>query len=156
MPNKLKLPPRIKIMEALGCLADKRIREIDDNKAIVSSSDGSREYHVYVDVKKGIVYSDDNGTKFRGYIGYPIIAFLMLKGYLAYDERIAKALAGIPWKKLNESYKSYQVVENIVKDIAKKNGVSPESIDEFVDNVLRQLSRFSLVYSENLGNVFNK
>ncbi|MEM0026758.1 MAG: hypothetical protein QXT53_03015 [Ignisphaera sp.] len=155
MPSKLKLPPRIKILEALGCLADRRIREIDDNKAVVSSSDGSREYHIYVDVKKGLVYSDDNGTKFRGYIGYPIIAFLMLKGYLPYDEKIAKALAGIPWKKLNESYKNYQVVENIVKDFARQNGVSLESIDAFINNTLRQLSKLSLIYDENLKNAFN-
>ncbi|MDK6028255.1 hypothetical protein QPL79_02605 [Ignisphaera sp. 4213-co] len=151
MAEKLKSPPRIKVLEALGCIADKRIKEVSNNKAIVVSSDGSRKYCVYVDIEKRIVYSDDNGTKYRRYVGYPIIAFLMIKGYLRYNEDIAKALAGIPWKVLNEKYKNYQIVENIVKEKAKQNGVSPETLDSFVDDVLKQLIKLSLVYDDKYG-----
>ncbi|HDI02232.1 MAG TPA: hypothetical protein ENF93_01150, partial [Ignisphaera sp.] len=91
---RLRLPPRIKVLEALGAIADKRINIIDSYRAKVVSSDGSRIYTVIVDLAKGLVYSDDNGTKYRGYVGYPIIAFLMLQGVLPFDRKISEALKG--------------------------------------------------------------
>ncbi len=136
----LRLPPRIKILEALGALADGRVDVLNDKKAMVRSSDGSRSYNVYIDLQNNEVFSDDNGTKFRGYIGYPIIAFLMIKGFLPYDEKLAKALAGIPWRELNERYKNYAVVEEIVKDIVKRRGIEESYVDNFISIVLKRLS----------------
>uniref|UniRef100_A0A7J2TB24 Uncharacterized protein n=1 Tax=Ignisphaera aggregans TaxID=334771 RepID=A0A7J2TB24_9CREN len=150
MAVKLRSPPRIKVLEALGCIADGRIKILGDNFARVISSDGSREYRVYVDLQKGIVYSDDNGTKFRGYVGYPIIALLMIKGVLPYDETLARALAGIPWKKLNEEYKSYATVENIVKNLVKQRGVDPKTLDSFTNNIMIQLLRLALIYDPSI------
>lgn len=148
-PGKpLGAPPRIKVLEALGSIADRRIRMLDDQRALVESSTGERTYTVYVDVEKEEAYSDDNGTKLRGYIGYPIIAVLMLKGVLPYDERVAKALAGIPWKELNERFKRYAVVENIVKKEAAKRGVSAREIDGFVEAVMNRLSALQLRFAE--------
>ena len=137
----LDRPPRIKILEALGAVSDKRVHMIDDHRARVVSSEGDREYHVYVDWEQGVAYSDDNGTKFRGYIGYPIIAVLMLQGKLPFDKRLADALKGIPWKRLNEKYKKYWIVEKIVKNIASKNGVKPEEIDAFISMVMSSLAK---------------
>jgi hypothetical protein len=153
MVMKLRNPPRIKVLEALGCIADRRIIILDDNRAKVVSSDGSREYHVYVDLQRSAVYSDDNGTKLRGYVGYPIIAFLMIKGVLPYDEILAKALTGIPWKKLNEEYKSYSVVETMVKNTIKQRGADLRLLDPFVNNVMMRLSKLSLIYDPSLEKV---
>jgi len=150
MAQHLKNPPRIKVLEALGCIVDGRIKILDDNRAKVVSSDGSREYRVYVDLQRGVVYSDDNGTKFRGYVGYPIIAFLMVKSVLPYNETVAKALAGLPWKKLNETYKSYATVEGVVKDIVRQRGVDPRFLETLVSKVLSQLSKLSLVYDPSI------
>jgi len=143
----LRLPPRIKVLEALGSIADERIKLVSDRNAIVVSSSGDRSYRVCVDLEKGIAYSDDNGTRFRKYVGYPIIALLMIKGVLPYDERIAKALKGVPWRKLNEQLKRYALVEQIVKDFARKNGVDPKELDLIVDRVLNALSKLRLMYS---------
>ncbi len=151
----LRLPPRIKVLEATGAIADKRIRSINEKLYEVTSSDGTRKYKVYVDLDKNIVYSNDNGTRLRGYVGYPIIAVLMLNNKLPFNEKISKALAGIPWKKLNEKYKKYYIVEKIVKNIASKKGVTSLEIDRYINEVLGKLKSMKLYYDENLGETIN-
>ena len=142
----LRAPPRIKVLEALGAIADGRIELISEDKkfARVRSSLGDRVYTVYVDPVKGEAYSDDNGTRYRGYIGYPIISLLMLQGALPFDQKIAEALKGIPWKELNEKYKRYAIVEKIVLSEAERRGVKPDKVQEFVDKVYRELKRLKL------------
>ncbi len=150
MAKYLRSPPRIKILEALGAIADKRIKLIDERRAEVISSDGTRKYTVIVDYNARRVFSNDNGTRFRGYVGYPIIAFLMLKGILPFDERLAQALKDIPWKKLNETYKRYAIVEEIVKKKALEKGVMPSELDAFVEKSMRLLRSLKLVFDEKL------
>ena len=139
MQRYLRQPPRIKVLEALSAVADRRLQRLDRGMYLVRSSDGSRIYRVYVDVEKGVAYSDDNGTRYRGYIGYPIIAALMEEGVLSYSERLGEALRGIPWRKLNESLKKYALVEKEVKKIASEKGVSPEELDAFVEETMKRL-----------------
>jgi len=140
----LRLPPRIKVLEALGAIADGRIKIIDGYRAQVVSSEGDRVYDVYVDLSKGQVYSNDNGTKYRGYVGYPIIALLMIKGVIPFYRDVAEALKGIPWRELNEKYKKYAIVESIVKDIARKRGISPSYIDLVISRVMSKLKTLRL------------
>ncbi|EWG07485.1 MAG: hypothetical protein ASUL_03214 [Candidatus Aramenus sulfurataquae] len=138
---KLKLPPRIKVLEALGAIADGRIRKADDHYEVVSS-EGDRTYIVKVNGNK--VSSTDNGTTYRGYVGYPIIAVLMLEGRLPFNEKVSKSLKGIDWRRLNEQYKSYAKVEELVKKIAEERGVKKEEIDTTVEVVLNELKRIPL------------
>lgn len=145
----MSTPPKIKVLEALGSIADGRVKIVDENRAIVSSSMGEKEYTVYVDTIKGIAFSDDNGTRFRGYVGYPIIAVLMMKKLLPFEERIAAALSGIPWKELNEKFKKYALVEDLVKREAERRGVKGDEIEKFVSLVLNNLSKIPLRYVEN-------
>ena len=139
----LRMPPRIKVLEALGAIADGRVK-VNGNKAEVTSSEGDKVYQVCVDLDKGIANSTDNGTRFRGYVGYPIIAVLMLKGVLPYDPSLSQALKGVPWKKLNEKYKKYaKVMELIFEDLEKK-GIERERAEEFIDKVMDELRRVRL------------
>jgi len=140
----LRMPPKIKVLEAAGAIADNRISFIDEEVAEVISSDGSRKYSVYVNLARNEACSTDNGTVYRGYIGYPIIAVLMIKGALPYDSKIGEALKGIPWKALNEKYKKYAIVENEIKKIASERGVTPEELEKFKNNVYKELRRFKL------------
>lgn len=149
----LKMPPRIKVMEALGCIADERINIISEKEAIVISSDKTREYYVYVDLELGNVYSDDNGTKIKRYVGYPIIAFLMLKNVLPYDKELAKAFSDIPWRALNEKYKSYSIVEKIVLQRIELKNIDTKTVSKFIDEVLYQLSKLKLKYYENVPRI---
>lgn len=143
----LQLPPRIKVLEALGAIADGRIEKLNKNVYRVVSSERDREYLVYIDVERELAYSNDNGTRFRGYVGYPIIAALMLEGILPFGERVAEALRGIPWRRLNEQYKRYLLAESHVKRVAAEKGVAPREVDELVSRVLAALRRLGLRYT---------
>ena len=149
----LSKPPRIKVLEAIGAVGDGRIRMVGANKALVTSSTGEKEYTV-VAVKEGAdtfrVFSNDNGTVFKSYIGYPIISLLILMGELPLDNTIAKALSGIPWKELNEKYQKYAVVENIVVSRAERLGVPRTTIDEYVNIVYKKLGLIKVYFDESL------
>ncbi|MEM0349989.1 MAG: hypothetical protein QW074_06100 [Candidatus Caldarchaeum sp.] len=140
----LAVPPRVKVLEALGAVAGGRIKVLDDRNCLVDASEGTRTYKVYVDIEKKIANSDDNGTFYRNYIGYPIIAFLMVKGLLSYDPAIATPLAEIKWRTLNERYKSYWKVETLIKKMLAEKGVKPEDVDRFVSKVLDELAALGL------------
>lgn len=88
--------------------------------------------------------STDNGTKYRGYVGYPIISVLMMEGVLPYREDVAKALAGIDWKALNEKYKKYAIVEEEVKKIASQKGVPEDVIEGFKNDVYARLKSLKI------------
>ena len=116
--DNLAPPPRIKFLEAISAVAGGRIKAHSDERFKVVSSDDTRVYTVWVrqvgdDVWQ--VCSTDNGTVHRRYVGYPIIAALIMKGALPYDEELARSLAKVPWRILNEKYKRYYVVEKVVK-----------------------------------------
>lgn len=149
----LSKPPRIKILEAAGSIGDSRIQILNDNTAKITSSRGEKEYTVVV-VKEGDntfrVFSNDNGTILRGYIGYPIIAFMMLKGYLPLDNDVIKAMTGIPWKDLNEKYGKYSVVENIVLNRAEKMGFNRNIIIDYMNLVMKKLALMKVVLDEKL------
>ncbi|RLJ06568.1 MAG: hypothetical protein DRP12_03815 [Candidatus Aenigmatarchaeota archaeon] len=131
-----KLPPKIKVLEALGAIADGRV-SVENNKARVSSSTGEKNYTVIFQPPDRIK-SDDNGSVFKGYLGYPAIAFLMLKGLLPYDEQLAEKLKGIPWKELNEKYKDYRKVEFI---ILKQRRLDQKRVETFEKEVLQGIKR---------------
>lgn len=150
----LSKPPRIKVLEAVGAIGDGRIKIVGENKALVKSSTGEKDYTVVV-VKEGVdiyrVFSNDNGTIYKGYIGYPIISLLILKGELPLDNVVARALSGIPWKELNEKYQRYAVVENIVVSRAERLGVPRTTIDEYVNIVYKKLGLIKMYFDESLG-----
>ncbi len=142
----LKVPPKVKVLEALGAIADGRIKIIDETKAEVTSSEGDRKYKVYYYEKLNAANSTDNGTKFRHYVGYPIIAFLMLKGKLSFNKKFAEALKGIDWKAINEKFKNYEKTIEYVYKVAKERGVNPKEIDEFAEKILEEIKNLKLVY----------
>ncbi len=138
-----KLPPEIKVLEALGAIGDGRIEETEFGARVVSS-DGTRTYTVRFDEEGWRVGSTDNGSVYRGYYGYPIVALLMLKGYLPLRRDLAEALRGIPWRKLNERYKRYWVVERIVLDRLKERGYDQSEVKEYIKTVLQKLKELKL------------
>lgn len=103
--SKWSHPPIIKIYEALGSVADGRI-EIDGNSAKVYSSSGNKFYSVNYDSEKRAIMTNDNGSFWKGYLGYPAIAFLLKKGVLSYEEDVAKILMNIKWKDINQKFKN--------------------------------------------------
>lgn len=131
----------------MGALADGRVKAVGEREAVVTSSEGDREYKVYVDLSKQAAYSDDNGTIYKGYVGYPIISFLMLKGVLPIDERLKDALRGIPWRRLNEHYKKYEAVMEVIKRDLADRGIEPAYVDKYIDEILAELKRLGLKFA---------
>ena len=98
-----KLPPIEKIPEAYSVLADGRIKEVDDNTYLITSSNGEKEYKVTITGNR--YRSNDNATKFARYAGYPILAVLMYKHILPQPEEFLHLFAGINWTAINKEYK---------------------------------------------------
>ncbi|MHA1505654.1 MAG: hypothetical protein ACTSR0_00470 [Candidatus Asgardarchaeia archaeon] len=139
-----KLPPRVKVMEALGAIADGRIEFPSENEAKVRSSDLNKTYTVKFDLEKMEIISNDNGSFYRGYLGYPSIAVLMIKGILPFSKEIAEGLKGIKWKELNEKYKMYYKTEFVAKKIAERRGVSSEEVDSFIKKVIEKIKELKI------------
>lgn len=134
----LRLPPRIKVLEALAALADGRVA-LDGERCLVASSEGDRAYSVYV--SGGKAYSDDNGTLLKGYVGYPILACLMARGVLPVDWDLARSLRGIPWRRLNAEYKNYA---RVMEAVLGERGIDRRRADRYIDEVLRVLGGMRL------------
>lgn len=155
--KRLRQPPRIKVLEAAGAIGDGRVSISPSSGGLwsgtVVSSDASRTYRVAILPRRlGLVeaYSDDNGTRLRGYVGYPIIAAMMIAGILPRNPRLEEALRGIPWKRLNEKYKKYSIVMDIALRTAEEKGVTRREALEFVDKVMGKLRETVVLYSPGL------
>jgi hypothetical protein len=142
----LRLPPRIKVLEALGAVVDGRVRLVGEGRCEVVSSEGDRVYNVVVE--GGYVYSNDNGTLYRGYIGYPILACLMAEGKLPIDAELGEKLRGVPWRRLNEQYKRY---EEVLKRVYAERGIERERAEAYIDAVLRRLAAMRLRLKKPTG-----
>lgn len=102
---KWKLPPKIKIYEALGCIGDGRIK-ISGDEAKVFSSSGNKSYVVKYNSQENAIMSNDNGSYWQNYLGYPSIAFLMEVGVIKFNPIYAEALKEIAWKDINTKFKN--------------------------------------------------
>lgn len=133
------IPPKIKIYEALGAIGDKRI-SIKSNEAEVFSSSGGKSYLVKYDPKSNSILANDNGSYWKGYLGYPSIAFLMLKGILRYDQKFSEALKGIQWKDVNVKFKNdFEKTEKYVQELLLKNGINLDEFLSEVDNIHQRI-----------------
>ena len=139
-----KMPPMEKIHEAYGALADGRVRT-EDGSAAVTSSDGTRQYTVNWE---GDTYSsNDNASYWQGYMGYPLIAVLMIQGRIPYDAGIAAHFAGINWKERNAAHKNKyaKVVAEIMAELCEK-GVECDRINAEVQRVYAALKTLDIQY----------
>ncbi len=134
---KWEHPPIIKIYEALGSIADGRI-QITGTTAKVFSSSGNKFYTVKYDAVSHAVMVNDNGSFYKGYLGYPALAYLMLTGELVYQPSIAQKLKGIAWKDINQKFNNN--FDKTLEFIMSKQSVEDrQKIVEGVDKIDAQL-----------------
>jgi hypothetical protein len=80
MPKLRNLPPKLKVYEALGALADGRV-EVEGiftyEGRCFSASTSGRSYTISYNPDTNIIISNDSGSLNQGYLGYPVIAFLL-------------------------------------------------------------------------------
>jgi hypothetical protein len=136
------LPPIEKIYEAFSAIADDRVR-MGDGFALVSSSDAAKEYKVKWN---GEVYSsNDNASYWQGYMGYPVIAVLMLRGKLGFDKSIPVFFKGINWKKINAEHKNnYAEAAGFVLDKLSSEGIDTARIRDEAQNIYEQIKRLDI------------
>ena len=140
-----KTPPKAKIYEALTAVGEGRIRLTESGKAEVASSDGAKTYLVeWSNDLRGIT-SNDNASYWQGYMGYPIIAVLMVLGRLDFKKEIAQLLSGIPWKEMNRKFRNdYQeAIESVLSAIVAEGGSRDMIVDE-VDGIMAQIETMEL------------
>lgn len=138
----IKLPPIEKIHEAYSAVADGRIT-LRDTEADVLSSDYAKKYIVKWE---GETYSsNDNASYWKGYLGYPIIAVLMLQGKLSLDREIARNFSGINWKKLNTEHKNkFSEAVKQIMDGFKMSGVDCGRIDDEINKVYKEMEQLTI------------
>lgn len=138
----VKLPPIEKIHEAYSAIADKRV-VLKENEAEVSSSDLTKTY--LVKWKDEVYSSNDNASYWQGYVGYPIIAVLMLQGKLPLNQEIAMYFQGINWKKINTQYKNKfsEAVSQIMEGLKEKE-IDCNKIEEEIQKVYQEIGRLTI------------
>ena len=144
MNAKWNVPPVIKAYEALGSLGDGRV-EIDGNSARVRSSSGNRTYDVAHDPDANAIRSNDNGSYWQKYLGYPAIAYLLGTGLIAHDPKWDEALKDIPWKDMNRRLKNdFAKAEAEVRDIVAGRGYRLGELDAQLASIMARVNELDL------------
>ena len=140
-----KLPPKAKIYEALSAVADNRVKITSETSAIVTSSSLDKNYTVTWSEDLTHITSNDNASHWQGYVGYPIVAVLLVKGKMNFDRKIAGHLAGIAWKKVNKQFKNDydKAVESVLATLEEK-GIDTRSIRDEVERIMTQIEQLAL------------
>lgn len=138
-----KMPPPAKIYEALGAIADGRIHLEDTAHASVISSSGDKTYTVEADFATHVVSANDNASFWQGYLGYPAIAVLILLGLYDPTPETLSALAHVPWKQLNITYRNdyNRAVEDVLTRAAA-NGSNCDAIRAEAEAVYEALRAY--------------
>ncbi len=138
-------PPIAKVYEALGAVADGRVTIVAPTKAEVVSSSGDKAYSVEWAEDFSWITSNDNASYWQGYLGYPIIAVLLLQGKITYAKAVSEALKGVPWKKINTRHKNkYDKTIQEVLEQANAQGGNREDIVRECERIHSELKSLKL------------
>jgi hypothetical protein len=142
LPTPWKMPPLIKVYEALGAVADDHVQLIDERQALVSSSDGRKTYEV--ELVDRTISANDNASYWQGYLGYPAIAVLIARGVVPADPAAMAALRGIPWKELNSRFHNdyARTLDEVVQRLAER-ATDTAIIDAACTAVLQAVQKFA-------------
>lgn len=139
-------PPSIKIYEALGSISDDRIELTSKKSARVYSSSRLKYYEVEFDRETNSITSNDNGSFYVGYLGYPSIALLFKLDFLSYNEEFAQVLRGIQWKDLNQTYKNdfEKVMKYVHEQYLIPQSINIEEFESYIETILKEIEILKL------------
>lgn len=139
-----------KIYEALTAIADSRIELVGENSARCYSSSRGKFYEVHYDPTTESVMSNDNTAYYTDAVSYPMLALLMVKGKIHYNQKLLGMLEGIHWKDVNQKFKNDydQAIEHVLADLEAK-GVE---VDFVRSEVLKIYEVAANVKLNRLGN----
>ena len=111
----------------------------------VYSSSGNKFYMVRYDKQNNAIMSNDNGSYWQGYLGYPAIAVLLITGAIKYQPKFAEALKGIKWKDLNTKFKNdYNKTIQYCHQLIRKRGYDLEEFLKEVKNIDKQIQTLKI------------
>jgi len=140
MAQAWKMPPVVKIYEAMGAIGDGRVRIVDDENALVTSSQGDKTYKVFTGDGGRAIASDDSASYWQGYLGYPGIAVLIARGVLKVPANVSDALAGLPWKEINRRNRNdYAKTLAEVSHTLEQSGHDPDAVAAEAQGLLEAL-----------------
>ena len=140
-----KLPPNIKIYEALGAVADGRIEMVGEHEVRVYSSSRGKFYTVTYGPERQAIMANDNGSYWQGYLGYPSIAYLMQIGVIRYDARYAEAVKDIAWKDINTQFKNdFDKTAEYIHALLEQKGIAVSEFLQEVGNIQQQIEHLHL------------
>lgn len=134
-----KLPPKEKVYEAWTAIADGRVR-LYDNHATVISSNKAKEYTITF--KDDVYSSNDNGTFWQGYAGYPVLAVMMLQGLIPLDKEEAMLWKNIDWNAINKKHKNNYTAA--VEEIEVERNINKEKASAAVDKVMAAIKNLQI------------
>ncbi len=143
----MKETPIEKVPEAWTAIVDGRVRiEEGSNenagKAVVSSSNGEKEYIVTWRDNGKIFTSTDPATFWQGYAGYPVLAVMMTIGKLTYDRNLAQRFEGVEWKTVNTKFRNNYA--KALQHVEEERGIDPDTVATAAGKVLAQLQALDL------------
>jgi len=138
-------PPKIKIYEAIGAIADGRIEMTSENEAKVFSSSRKKYYNVIFDSKENAIFSNDNGSYWRGYLGYPSITFLIAKNILKVNTEVIEMLKDYKWKDINQKFKNdFTKTEEFIRESILEKGFDLKKMDDSIEAIQKELEDLKL------------
>lgn len=147
------LPPKYKIFEALGAVADDRIEIVNSESEIIEarqySSSRQKHYTILYNPKLNQIMPNDNATWYVGYLGYPAISLLLFLEKINYDTSILPYFTDIPFKDINQKFKNDFEQANLeIVEMILARGLNEIKLNIEVDSVYKQLTELKL---EHLG-----
>ena len=143
-----KLPPKIKIYEALWAIADHRV-ELEgllwtQGKCYSASTKG-KSYTISYDPETNVIVSNDSGSTNQGYLGYPAVAFLLKMGKLPYDPQFLIMLKAINWQEIKEQVnKDHEATLRVLLGMLFQEGFDVDALAEECDRIEQELENLKV------------
>lgn len=141
---KWEHPPIIKVYEALGAVADNRI-EVDGDTAKVYSSSRNKFYDVSYDSERNAILANDNGSYWKGYLGYPSIAYLFKIGVLDYQPEMGDMMKDVAWKDINQKHKN-DFDKTLTEILSLLSEEQVKKLSEYVQDIDEEIKKLGLSF----------
>ena len=125
-------------------MADNRI-EVRGDDAVVRSARSDSQYAVHYNKALQQIMSNDKGSFWQKYLGYPSIAFLMKSGIIHYDQIYSAALGGVDWKEIKSKFgEDYEGTKEHINTLLQNKGISIDGFRVEIDSIARQIEALDL------------
>lgn len=156
-----QLPPKFKIYEALGAVADNRIEivssiqtqselfESETSSDIITahqfSSSKNKYYTISYNSKTQEIMSNDNATWYIGYLGYPALSLLLYLDVIVYDKSVLNYFSQIPFKDINQKYNNdFAKAKVEIDQLLTGRGLNLTYFENVSDVIYQQLENLKL------------